>query len=65
MSKLSMTYSIAHDIHDGEMTREEALTEFGQLIDEETMDAILFALDGGVTVEDDRTIIRGDFERTW
>lgn len=64
MSKLSMTYSIAHDIHDGEMTREEALAEFGHLIDEETMDAILFALDGGVTVEDDRTIIRGDFERT-
>lgn len=65
MSKLSMTYSIAHDIHDGEMTLEEALTEFGHLIDEETLHAILFALEGGVTVEDDQTVIRGDFDRTW
>ncbi|MHB8250657.1 hypothetical protein [Acidithiobacillus sp.] len=65
MSKLSITYSIAHDIHDGEMTREEAIAECGHLIDEETMDAILFALEGGVTVEDDRTIIRGEFDRTW
>ena len=65
MSRLSMTYSIAHDIHDGEMTRDEAISEFGHLIDEQALDAILFALDGGVTVEDDRTIVRGDFDRTW
>ncbi|MBU2720560.1 hypothetical protein HF563_14565 [Acidithiobacillus ferridurans] len=47
------------------MTREEAISEFGHLMDEEALDAILFALDGGVTVEDDRTIIRGDFDRAW
>lgn len=65
MSRLSMTYSVACDIHDGEITREEAIADFGHLINEETLDAILFALNGGVTVEDDRTIIRGDFDRTW
>lgn len=65
MSRLSMTYSIAHDIHDGEMTKEEAIAEFGHIIDVYMLDELLAALDGAVTVEDDRTIIRGDFDRTW
>ncbi len=65
MSRASMAYSIAYDIHEGIMTREEAIKDLGHLFDEQTLDAILFALDGGVVVEDDRTIIRGDFERTW
>ena len=65
MSRASMAYSIAHDIHDGVMTREEAITELGHLFDEETLDAVLFALNGGVVDEDDQTIVLGDFERTW
>ncbi|OCB03106.1 hypothetical protein BBC27_09665 [Acidithiobacillus ferrivorans] len=65
MSKSSMAYSIAHDIHDEVMTKEEAIAEFGHIIDVYILDELLAALDGAVTVEDDRTIIRGDFERTW
>ncbi len=34
MSRASMEHSIAHDIHDGVMTREEAITEFEHLFDE-------------------------------
>ncbi len=65
MSRASMAYSIAHDIHDGVMTREEAITDLGHLFDEETLDAVLFALEGGVVVEEDRTIVLVDFDRTW
>ena len=65
MSRASMAYSIAHDIHDGVMTREEAIREFGHLFDEETLDAVSFALGCGVVVEDDQTIVLGDFDRTW
>ena len=65
MSRSSITYSLAHDIHDGVMTKEEAIAEFGHIIDPDMLDVLLDALDGAVTVEDDRTIIRGDFERTW
>ncbi len=66
MSRASMAYGIAHDIHDGVMTREEAITEMGHLFDEETLDAVLFALGGGVVVEDDRTtIVLGEYDRTW
>ena len=65
MSRSSMTYGIAHDIHDGVMTKEEAIAEFGHIIDLDMLEVLLDALNGAVTVEDDRTIIRGDFERTW
>ena len=65
MSRSSMTYGIAHDIHDGVMTKEEAIAEFGHIIDPDMLEVLLDALNGAVTVEDDRTIIRGDFERTW
>lgn len=65
MSRSSMTYSIAHDIHEGIMTKDEAIAGFGHIIDMDMLDVLLNALNGAVTVEDDRTIIRGDFERTW
>lgn len=65
MSRSSMTYSIAHDIHEGIMTKDEAIAEFGHIIDPDMLDVLLDALNGAVTVEDDRTIVRGDFERTW
>lgn len=55
MSILKLTYEVAHDIKDGQLTREDALAEYGHLIDMETLDEILESLDC-VTDNEDGTV---------
>ena len=51
MSRSSMTYGIAHDIHDGVMTKDEAIAEYGHIIDPDMLDMLLDALNGVVAVK--------------
>ena len=55
MSILKMTYEIAHDIKEGQLTREDALVEYGHLIDMEILDEVLESLDC-VTDNEDGTV---------
>jgi hypothetical protein len=55
MNILGMTYDIAHDIRDGKLTKEDAIAEYGHLIDSETLDEILESLDC-VTDNEDGTV---------
>ena len=71
MNILSMTYDIAYDIKDGRFTREDALAEYGHLIDSETLDEILASF-GSVRHEEDVdgediTVVRvpDSWKRTW
>ena len=71
MNILGMTYDIAYDIQEGKLTREDAIAEYGHLIDSETLDEILASL-GCVRHEEDVdgedvTVIRvpDSWERTW
>ena len=71
MNILSMTYDIAYDIKEGKMSQEDALAEYGHLIDSETLDEILASF-GSVRHEEDEdgedvTVIRvpDSWERTW
>ena len=71
MSILKLTYEIAHDIRDGRFSREDALADFGHLIDRETLDEILASF-GSVRHEEDVdgedvTVIRvpDSWKRTW
>lgn len=55
MSILKLTYEVAHDIKDGDLTREDALAEYGHLIDMEILDEVLESLDC-VTDNEDGTV---------
>lgn len=55
MNILGMTYDIAHDIRDGKLTKEDAIAEYGHLIDSETLDEILGSLDC-ITDNEDGTV---------
>ena len=55
MSILKLTYEVAHDIKDGRFTREDALAEYGHLIDMEILDEVLESLDC-VTDNEDGTV---------
>lgn len=62
MSILKLAYEVAQDVKDGKLTREDALAEYGHLIDMETLDEILASL-GAVRNEEDEdgrdvTVIR-------
>lgn len=45
MSILKMTYDIARDIKAGKMTRDDALIQYGHIIDMDTLDEVLVSLD--------------------
>lgn len=67
MSILKMTYEIAHDIKEGQLTREDAIAEYGHIIDSETLDEILASF-GSVTDNEDGTVtirVPDSWERTW
>jgi hypothetical protein len=67
MSMLKMTYEIAHDIKEGQLTREDALAEYGHLIDMETLDEILASF-GSVNDNENGTVtirVPDSWERTW
>jgi hypothetical protein len=70
MNILGMTYDIARDIKAGKMTRDDALIQYGHIIDMDTLDEVLASL-GTVRHEEDGdgqdvTVIRNDsWERTW
>ena len=53
MSMLKFTYEIAFDVKKGQLTREDALAEYGHLIDVEMLDEILASL-GSVRHEVDK-----------
>lgn len=55
MSILKLTYEVAHDIKEGQLTREDAIAEYGHLIDSEMLDEILESL-GSVTDNEDGTV---------
>ena len=70
-SALKLSYEVAHDIKEGKMTREDALAEYGHLIDMEALDEILASL-GSVRHEEDVdgedvTVVRvpDSWKRTW
>ncbi len=69
-STIKLTYEVARDIQAGKMTREEAVAEYGHIIDSETLDEVLDSLDCVRHEEDvdgeDIIVIRNDsWERTW
>jgi hypothetical protein len=67
MSILKMTYEVAQDVKDGKLTREDAMAEYGHLIDMETLDEILASF-GSVTDNEDGTVtirVPDSWERTW
>ena len=71
MSILKLTYEVAFDIKNGKLTREDAMADFGHLIDMDTLDEILASL-GSVRHEEDMdgediTVVKvpDSWERTW
>lgn len=64
MNLLGMTYDIARDIKAGKLTREDALAEYGHIIDMDTLDEVFAGLDAVRHEEDedgqDVTVIRND-----
>ena len=54
-STIKLTYEVARDIQAGKMTREEAVAEYGHIIDSETLDEVLESLDC-VTDNEDGTV---------
>ncbi len=71
MSTRKLTYEIACDVQSGKITREDAIVEYGHIIDSETLDEVLLSM-GSVRHEEDvdgedMTVIRvpDSWERTW
>ena len=44
-STIKLTYQVARDIQAGKLTREDAVAEYGHIIDSETLDEVLASLD--------------------